>query len=90
MKFMPDYELLILKICGKRFIRKTFKYDMKYFNRIKPCTIRAIRNLKRRTTNGGSRWFAVVRKLNNMNFFIIDKCFQYIPKRNAIKKYDCK
>jgi hypothetical protein len=48
-------------------------------------TIRAIRNLKKRTTNGGSRWFAAVRNLDNMYFFIIDKFFQYIPKQNAIK-----
>ena len=58
-------------------------------------TIRAIRNLKKRTTNGGSRWSAVVRggsrwlaevcKLDNIYFFILDNCFQYIPKRNVIK-----
>ena len=37
--------------------------NMPYFIGIpqKATTIRAIRNLKKRTTNGGSRWFAVVR-----------------------------
>jgi hypothetical protein len=54
---------------------------LKIINYKNYCTIRAIRNLKKRTA---------VRKLDNMYFFMIDKCFQYIPKRNAIKKYDCK
>ena len=47
----------------------------------------AVRGGSRRfaVVRGGSRWFATVRKLDKMYFFILDKYFQYIPKRNFIK-----
>ncbi len=40
---------------------------------------------RRTAVRGGSWRVATVRKLDNMYFFIIDRCFQYIPKRNAIE-----
>ena len=75
-KLLPNSEKLFTE---NIFTKKLFCYPKIYSNYyLKKFfgTIRAIRNLKKRTTNGGSWQFEVVRKLDNMYFFILDKCFQ--------------